>query len=107
MTTYGIGVAKRTSYTFVLRHPAEIAKGMRLLSSRATGFTQVRIADRIAQVRPTGGCTSGGSTVSVAGEIMPSLRQFSTVRWVKMYDPRGRTERPGGRTDSIPACLEP
>ncbi len=85
----------------------EKALGLRLIRSRATGFTGLRISDRVARVQLTGGCTSGGSTVTVAGEIMPSLRQFSTVRWVKIYDPSGHTERPGGHSDSIPTCLEP
>ena len=81
--------------------------GLRLLRSRARGFTGLSIADHIARVRLTGGCSSGGSTVSVAGEIMPTLRQFPSVDWVKIYDPAGHTEQPSGRTDSIPACLEP
>jgi len=38
---------------------------------------------------------------------MPSLRQFATVDWVKIYDPDGHTETPTGHSDSIPTCLEP
>jgi hypothetical protein len=45
--------------------------------------------------------------VTVAGEIMPTLRQLAGVAWVKIYDPAGRTEHPRGHTDSIPTCLEP
>jgi Fe-S cluster biogenesis protein NfuA len=75
--------------------------------SGATGFTGLSIRDGIARVRLTGGCSSGGSTVTIADEIMPTLRQFDTVDYVKIYDPSGRTERPTGRTDSIPECLEP
>ncbi|WP_439657916.1 hypothetical protein ACSHWB_36780 [Lentzea sp. HUAS TT2] len=63
--------------------------------------------DGIARVRLTGGCSSHGSTFSVADEIMPTLKQFSSVRWGKIYDPQGDTERPTGQTDSIPECLEP
>jgi hypothetical protein len=87
--------------------PREYAHGRRLLSSKATGFTRLRINNGIARVQLTGGCSSGGSTVSIAGEIMPSLRQFATVDHVKIYDPWGRTESPWGHTDSIPECLEP
>ncbi len=85
----------------------EKALGLRLVRSRATGFTKLRISDAVARVQLTGGCSSGGSTVTIAGEIMPSLRQFPSVRWVKIYDPSGQTERPWGHTDSIPTCLEP
>jgi hypothetical protein len=54
-----------------------------------------------------GGCSSGGSTVTIAGEIMPTLRQFATVDWVKIYGPGGHTADPTGPTDSIPDCLNP
>lgn len=87
--------------------PTEYSSGLRALLSKATGFANLRISDGIAYVRLTGGCSSGGSTVTIAGEIMPSLRQFSTVDHVKIYDPSWRTENPTGHTDSIPECLEP
>ncbi|HEX5088601.1 MAG TPA: GerMN domain-containing protein [Nocardioides sp.] len=87
--------------------PAEKANGFRLVRSRATGFTRLSITDGIARVRLTGGCRSGGSTTTVASEIVPSLKQFPTVKWVKVYDSHGRTETPNGPSDSIPACLEP
>jgi hypothetical protein len=86
----------------------EKADGLRLLRSQSTGFTNLSIgANEVARVQLTGRCGSGGSTVTVAGEIMPTLRQFASVRWVKIYDPQGNTEHPTGRTDSIPECLEP
>jgi hypothetical protein len=61
----------------------------------------------VARLRLTGGCSSGGSTASIANEISPTLKQFSTVDFVKIYDPAGRTETPNGLSDSIPFCLEP
>jgi hypothetical protein len=36
--------------------------------------------------------------VTVAGEIMRTLKQFPSVRWVKIYDPLGNTEHPTGLT---------
>ena len=87
--------------------PREDARGLRLLRSEATGFTRLGVRAGVARVQLVGGCISGGSTVTIAGEIMPSLRQFSTVDFVKIYDPAGRTENPTGQVDSIPACLEP
>ncbi len=87
--------------------PSEQADGLRLLRSHARGFTALRIDDGVARVRLTGHCSSGGSTVSIAGEIMPTLREFPTVDWVKIHDPSGHTENPHGHTDSIPECLEP
>ncbi len=86
---------------------SEKADGLLLLRSRARGFADLVIADGVARVRLTGGCNSEGSTLSVAGEIMPMLKQFANVDRVKILDRSGSTESPTGHTDSIPACLEP
>jgi hypothetical protein len=102
--TPGVGVLDRL-FAGVL--PSEHADDLSLLLSGATGFTGLTIADGIAQVQLTGGCSSGGSTVTIAGEIIPTLRQFDSVDWVKVYDPDGNTEDPTGASDSIPECLEP
>ena len=85
----------------------EKAAGLRLVRSRAWGHADLAIVDRVARLRLTHGCDSGGSTLTVAGEIMPTLRQFATVDRVKIYGPGGATEQPDGNVDSIPACLEP
>ncbi|GIH21858.1 hypothetical protein Aph01nite_01680 [Acrocarpospora phusangensis] len=85
----------------------EAAAGLRFVGSGATGFSKVTINNGVARVYLTGGCSSGGSTFTVANEINPTLKQFASVRWVKIYDPAGHTQRPTGRSDSIPACLEP
>ncbi|MGQ5417267.1 AMIN-like domain-containing (lipo)protein [Nocardioides sp. MAHUQ-72] len=87
--------------------PVERAHGLRLLRSGATGLTGPGITDGVARTRMLGGCTSGGSTVTLAGEVMPTLRQFASVDWVKIYDDNGDTETPTGHSDSIPECLEP
>lgn len=87
--------------------PRERADGLRLLRSRATTYDDLSIESGIARVRLVGGCSSGGSTVTIAGSIMPSLRQFASVDWVKIYDPAGDTASPTGYSDSIPDCLNP
>jgi hypothetical protein len=81
--------------------------GLRLVRSSAQGFTRLRIAHGIARVQLTGGCSSRGSTFTVADEIIPTLRRLRTVDFVKVYDPAGQTQAPAGRTNSIPTCLEP
>ena len=86
---------------------AELASGLRFVTSGATGITQLNIHAGVARVHLAGACSSGGSTRTVATEIVSTLRQFPSVRWVKIYDPAGRTEQPAGDTDSIPACLKP
>jgi len=85
----------------------EKADGLRLLRSHATGFDDLVVVDGVARVRLTGGCSSDGSTVTVAGEIMPTLQGLAGIDWVKIFDPAGSTENPNGHTDSIPVCLEP
>jgi hypothetical protein len=88
--------------------PAERVDALRLVRSRSTGFRDLTVApNQVARVRLTGGCSSGGSTFTVANLISPTLKQFPTVRWVKIYDPAGTTESPTGQSDSIPECLEP
>lgn len=87
--------------------PGERAQGLRLLRSGATGFTDLEITDGTARVRLLGRCSSRGSTVTIAGAIFPSLRQFDSVDWVKIYDRDGATQQPTGARDSTPVCLEP
>ncbi len=86
---------------------SESSRGLQLLSSRATGFAGLSIVSGIARLRLTGSCSSGGSTVSIAQEIFPTLKQLRAVKFVKIYDPSGHTEHPTGASDSIPFCLEP
>jgi hypothetical protein len=99
-----VGVMDRLFAGPLLR---EHARGLRLLRSHAKGFADLAVEDGTARVRLTGGCDSDGSTVSIAGEIIPTLKQFPTVDRVKIYDPAGTTEDPTGPGDSIPECLEP
>ena len=85
----------------------ELASGLRFVSSGATGFKNLTIRDGVARVQLTGRISSGGSTFTIANEIMPTLKQFRSVHWVKIYDQFGHTERPSGHSDSIPFSLEP
>ena len=86
---------------------AEQARGLKFASSGATGFKILSIRDGVARVQLTGKLSSGGSTFTIANEIMPTLKQFRSVHWVKIYDQKGHTERPFGHSDSIPSSLEP
>lgn len=86
---------------------AELADGLKFVSSGATGFKSLSIRDGVARIQLIGKISSGGSTFTIANEIMPTLKQFPLVHWVKVYDQFGRTERPTGHSDSIPLGLEP
>lgn len=97
--------------------PAEADDGLILVHSlvlpsgleqdRRTGFTGLRVSDGVLHMRFTRPCSSGGSTMTVAGELMPTLKYWSTVDHVKIYDEDGTTQEPTGRSDSVPVCLEP
>jgi hypothetical protein len=86
---------------------AELARGLKFVSSGATGFKILGIRDGVARVQLLGKICSGGSTFTIANQIMPTLKQFRSIHWVKIYDARGHTERPFGHSDSIPVSLEP
>ncbi|MGQ0624378.1 MAG: AMIN-like domain-containing (lipo)protein [Sporichthyaceae bacterium] len=86
---------------------AEKAAGLINIRSGATGFRSLSISDQIARVRLVGRCNSRGSTFTIANQIAATLKALAGVRWVKIYSPGGQTGSPSGRTDSIPACLEP
>jgi hypothetical protein len=85
----------------------EQAAGLRFVASGATGIDDLRIEDGTAHVRLAGGCSSGGSTFTIADQINATLRQFERVLAVKIYDPQGETGSPDEPGDSIPFCLEP
>jgi hypothetical protein len=87
--------------------PGERARGLRLLRSGATGYDDLTVSAGVADLRLTGRCSSGGSTVTVAGEVLPTLKQFPTVDRVVLRDPTGGTLDPDGPGDSTPGCLEP
>ena len=65
------------------------------------------IRDWVARVQLLCKVSSGRSTFTIASGIMPTLKQFRSIHWVKIYDQNGRTERPFGHSDSIPFSLEP
>lgn len=87
--------------------PAEAAAGLVLITSGATGFSNLTIHDTIARVYLTGNCNSQGATYTIANPLYANLMQFGTVSYVKIYDQNGNTQQPTGATNSIPGCLEP
>ena len=86
---------------------AERTAGLRLVTSKATGFRNLSIGGGVARVRLTGGCDSGGSTFTIANLIDPTLVAFPNVDAVKIFSPSGQTGNPTGSGGSIPDCLNP
>lgn len=85
---------------------AERDRSLQLVTSGATGYTDLHIAGDVARLQLTGECSSGGSTFTVADLIIPTLEQFG-IETVKIYDADGTTQDPDGPSDSVPSCLEP
>jgi hypothetical protein len=85
----------------------EANRALILVASGATGATVEEPEAGIARVRLAGGCNSGGSTLTIASQLIPTLKQFDEIEVVKILDPDGATNVPEGNLDSIPACLEP
>jgi hypothetical protein len=84
----------------------ELAGGLRFESSRTKGFRDVRVSEGgVARLTLAGGCRGGGKAITVAEEIMATLKPFPEIEWVKVYDRSGQTQRPSGQSDSIPDCL--
>jgi hypothetical protein len=87
---------------------AEKAAGFRFRSSGTTGFRDLGINARgIARLTLRGPCDGGGETLTVADEVIGTLKPLASIRWVKILDPSGSTLHPWGERDSIPACLAP
>ncbi|MEO6750335.1 MAG: hypothetical protein ABIP85_01025, partial [Chthoniobacteraceae bacterium] len=99
--------ARSLDWLFAGPTPSELAGGLTFVNSDATGFSSLTISNQVARVRLSGGADSHGSTLTIANEIFPLLKQFPTVSKVKIFDPNGQTETPTGQSDSIPAGLEP
>ncbi|QYC41854.1 Sporulation and spore germination [Nonomuraea coxensis DSM 45129] len=85
----------------------EKAQGLRFVTSKATGFSKLTVKKGVARVYLTGRLNGAGSTFTIADEIMPTLKQFPSIKWVKIYDARGHTQQPYGPSDSVPRSLEP
>ena len=88
-------------------HRRERADGLRLVRSRATGFERLTITGGIARLRLTGGCAVAAPRPPWPSEIVPTLKQFPSVDWVKISTGAATRSTPNGTSDSIPACLEP
>jgi hypothetical protein len=70
-----------------------------------TGYSKLEVNNGIAHVYLTGICTSEGKDFNIADLITLNLKQFSDVKFVKVYDENGQTRLSAGSSDSEPVCL--
>jgi hypothetical protein len=85
---------------------AERDSGLRFVSSSTSGFRDLRIDRRtgIARLDVVGSCDDHGLPVTVADEVMATLKAFKGIHWVKIYHGE-ETQHPRGPSDSVPDCL--
>ncbi len=88
---------------------AEKEAGLEVVKSEATDLRLDFVPETgTANVYLIGGCSSHGSTYSIANLIDKNLRQFSEVKYVRIYDPAGETLGSEDiQADSLPECLQP
>src|SRR5690606_17763410 len=72
-----------------------------------TGYDRYEVRDGVAHIYLQGTCDRAGATYTIADILTYNLKQFSEIRFVKIYDENGQTQNPGGANDSIPVCLQP
>ncbi|MBK9925537.1 MAG: peptidoglycan DD-metalloendopeptidase family protein [Anaerolineales bacterium] len=77
------------------------------LKNGFTGYSKFEVIDSVAHLYLKGTCNRAGATYTVADLLTYNLKQFSEIKFVKIYDENGSTQNPDGLSDSIPACLQP
>ncbi len=77
------------------------------LTNGFTGYSRFELVNGVAHLYLKGTCDRAGATYTIANLLTYNLKQFSEIRFVKIYDENGSTQNPDGLSDSVPACLQP
>jgi hypothetical protein len=72
-----------------------------------TGYSKFEFTNGVASVYLKGTCDRAGATYTIANLLTYNLKQFSEIKFVKIYDENRVTQSPTGLSDSIPVCLQP
>jgi hypothetical protein len=91
----GPGATERFSYRWIA------------LYNGFPGYDRFEVRDGVMHIYLTGTCDRAGATYTIADLLTYNFKQFSEIRFVKIYDENGDTQNPSGLSDSIPACLQP
>ena len=81
--------------------------GWRAIYDGFTGYSKIEFSGDTARVYLIGPCAPARTDFTIANLMTLNLKQFPTVRFVKIFDENGATEFPDGAVDSIPICLKP
>ena len=82
-------------------------RGLAVINNGFTGYSRIVAANGGVHVYLEGTCQSNGTLYTIERLLMPNLKQFPEIQFVKIYDQFGNTRQPAARVDSVPACLDP
>ncbi|MBL8051526.1 MAG: hypothetical protein JNM46_09925, partial [Anaerolineales bacterium] len=86
----------------------EKSRGLEATWNGFLGFKSYEISsDGILRLYLIGYCSALDTGYNLSEPLNKTLRQFDSVKYVKIYDEYGRTQNPNGASDSIPSCLIP
>ena len=88
---------------------AEKDRGLFMTYNHTTGATITFEPETgVAKIYLKGECNSDGASYTIGSIIAKNIRQFPEVKYVRIYDPEGKTQAPEKPlSSSSPACLEP
>ena len=86
--------------------PSKEETGLRFIGCGSIGAKLQKVESGVAKVQLEGDCGGCGS-LSVYDLIVPTLKSFSEIKVVHLYDSSGKSQIEGDQMDSRPACLEP
>lgn len=96
----------QVALTALYEGPLESEQGLRMLKCSSTGAKLQAIDSGVAKVQLEGGC-GGCGTLSIYDLLVPTLKAFSEIDVVQLYDANGKSQVDDPKTDSRPGCLEP
>ncbi len=87
---------------------SEKQKGLFMIYSGTTGAAlDFNSSTKIAKIYLKGTCNGGGASYSLRAVLAKNFRQFSDIKYLRVYDENGETLSTKENEDSGPACLEP
>lgn len=82
----------------------EAAAGLAAPLGGFEGMVSAEIERGVATIVLSGTCSTGRNAITVADLVAATALDLDEVDAVKVIDGDGETERPGGRTSSLPRC---
>lgn len=85
---------------------SEQAQGLEVVRNGFVGYRRIEFSNGILTVYLAGNCRTSGTAYNIADALIPTLKQFPGVQYVKIFDEYDHTRDAIGRNDSWPVCLD-